>query len=121
VCSLVVKQLLPLDVASGDMWNAVAVQAPGVGTAARYSSSISSSQLPSIRASNPSTQATLSLPLPRQGQTLCSTNVTTSPRITTSQRQPVIVPGHAAPVFVGQFGMHQCHRCFICFMLLLID
>jgi len=87
------------------MWNTVAVQAPGVG-AVRYSSSVSSSgQLPSVRASNPSTLATSSMPLQRSGQTLCSTSVTTSPRVTASQRQPVIVPGQPAPVFVGQFGM----------------
>ena len=97
------------DVASAEMWNAVAVQSPGIGTAVRYTgSATSSSQLPSARASNLSTQATLSMPLQRPGQTLCSSTVTTSPRMTTSQRQPVIVPGHAAPVFVGQFGMHQC-------------
>jgi len=47
------------------------------------------------------------MPLQRTGQTLCSTNVTTSPRVTANQRQPVIVPGQAAPVFVGQFGMRN--------------
>jgi len=88
------------------LWNAVAVQAPGIG-AARYSGSVSSSgQLPSVRASNPSTLAGVSVPLQRPGQTLCSTSMTTSPRITANQRQPVIVPGQAAPVFVGQFGKH---------------
>jgi len=88
---------------------AVAVPAPGIGTAVRYSSSsASSTQLPSARPSNPPIQATVSVPLQRPGLTLCSTSVTTSPRMTTSQRQPVVVPGHAAPVFVGQFGMHPC-------------
>jgi len=86
------------------LWNAVAVQAPGIGTV-RYSSSASSSgQLPPVRASNPSTLSTSTMPLQRPGQTLCSTSVTTSPRVTANQRQPVIVPGQAAPVFVGQFG-----------------
>ena len=91
---------------SAEMWNAVAVQAPGIGTAVRYSSSTtSSSQLPSARASQPSAQPTLSMPLQRPAQTLCSTSVITSPRMTATQRQPVIMPGHAGPVFVGQFGM----------------
>ena len=53
-----------------------------------------------------------SVPPQRPGQTLCSTSVTTSPRITANQRQPVIVPGQAAPVFVGQFGTHN----FVCFI-----
>jgi len=86
--------------------NTVAVQAAGIG-AARYSSSVSTSgQLPSVRASNPSTLAGTSVPVQRLGsQSLCSASVTTSPRVTASQRQPVIVPGQAAPVFMGQFGM----------------
>ena len=91
------------------LWNAVAVQAPGIaGAGARYSSTVSSSgQVPSVRASNLSTLAGTSVPAQRPGsQTVCSTNVTTtSPRVTASQRQPVIVPGQAAPVFMGQFGM----------------
>ena len=96
-----------LDVTDVSLCNAVAVQAPGIGTV-RYSSSVSSSgQLPSVRASNPSTLAVSSVPLQRPGQTLCSTSVTTSPRITANQRQPIIVPGQAAPVFVGQFGIHN--------------
>ena len=91
---------------------AVAVQAPGIG-AVRYSSSVSSSgQLSSVRVSNPSTLAGSSVPLQRAVQTVCSTNVTTSPRITANQRQPVIVPGQAAPVLVGQFGMHNL-CCFV--------